>query len=58
MGTTAIFILVGVLSAVAALGIYILISNTVSKNTLKKRKQALRTEAETDAEMIKKEKIL
>lgn len=51
-------ILACVISAVVAIGAYILISNVISKNSLKKRRETMLKEAEAEAEVIKKEKML
>ena len=56
--STGIVILIAALSAVAAVGCYILITNLVTKNTIRARREAAIKEAEAEGEMIKKEKIL
>ncbi|MBQ5609283.1 MAG: ribonuclease Y [Rikenellaceae bacterium] len=56
--STGIVILIAALSAVAAVGCYILITNLVTKNTIRARREAAVKEAEAEGEMIKKEKIL
>ena len=53
-----IFIVVGVIAAVAGIVAYILITNALGKNTVKNRVDAAIKEAEAEGEMIKKEKIL
>ncbi len=55
MGT---IILTAGISAVAAVGVYVLITNLVLKNSIRKRSEAAVKEAEAEGEMIKKEKIL
>ena len=56
--STGIVILIAALSAVAAVGCYIVITNVVTKNTIRARRDAAIKEAEAEGEMIKKEKIL
>ena len=56
--STSIVILIAALSAVAAVGCYIVITNVVTKNTIRARRDAAIKEAEAEGEMIKKEKIL
>ena len=56
--STGIVILIAALSAVAAVGCYILVTNFVTKNTIRARREAAIKEAEAEGEMIKKEKIL
>ena len=56
--STGIVILIAALSAVAAIGCYIVITNVVTKNTIRARREAAIKEAEAEGEMIKKEKIL
>ena len=51
-------ILVACISAVVAIAIYAVITNFVVKNTIRKRRDAALKEAEAEAEMIKKERIL
>ena len=58
MISTGIAILIGILSAAIGIGIYIVAANTITKNTVKARRQAAIKEAEAEGEMIKKEKIL
>ncbi len=56
--STSIVILIAALTAVAAVGCYILVTNLVTKNTIRARREAAIKEAEAEGEMIKKEKIL
>ncbi len=56
--STSIVILIAALAAVAAVGCYILVTNFVTKNTIRTRREAAIKEAEAEGEMIKKEKIL
>ena len=56
--STSIVILIAALAAVAAVGCYILVTNLVTKNTIRARREAAIKEAEAEGEMIKKEKIL
>ena len=56
--STGIVILIAALSAVAAVGCYILVTNFVTKNTIRARREAAIKEAEAEGEMIKKETIL
>ncbi len=51
-------ILCAALSAAAALAIYIFVTNVMTKNTIRSRREAAIKEAEAEGEMIKKEKIL
>lgn len=51
-------ILTACISALVAVGIYIAITNFVTKNTIKKRCEAAVKEAEAEGEMPKKERIL
>lgn len=51
-------VLSSVLSAVGCLGIYVLVTRYITKTTLKSLREATRKEAETEGEMIKKERIL
>lgn len=51
-------ILTACISALVAVGIYIAITNFVTKNTIKKRCEAAVKEAEAEGEMLKKERIL
>ena len=56
--STSIVILIAALAAVVAVGCYILVTNFVTKNTIRTRREAAIKEAEAEGEMIKKEKIL
>ena len=56
--STSIVILIAALAALAAVGCYILVTNLVTKNTIRARREAAIKEAEAEGEMIKKEKIL
>ena len=56
--STSIVILIAALAAVAAVGCYIVVTNLVTKNTIRARREAAIKEAEAEGEMIKKEKIL
>ncbi len=56
--STSIVILIAALAAVAAVGCYILVTNLVTKNTIRARRETAIKEAEAEGEMIKKEKIL
>ena len=56
--STSIVILIAALAAVVAIGCYILVTNFVTKNTIRTRREAAIKEAEAEGEMIKKEKIL
>ncbi len=51
-------ILVACLSAIAAICVYVLVTNLVLKQSIRKRREAAIKEAEAEGEMIKKEKIL
>ena len=51
-------ILTACIAAAAAIGIYVLVVNLVTRNTIRKRCEAAVKEAEAEGEMIKKEKIL
>lgn len=51
-------ILVACISAIAAIGIYVVVTNLVTKNSIRKRREAALKEAEAEGEMIKKERIL
>ena len=53
-----IIIVTALLSAVAAVSVYIVITNYVTKNSIRKRRAEALREAEAEGEMIKKEKIL
>ena len=55
MGT---IILTACVSAISAIAIYILVTNLILKQSIKKRCEAAVKEAEAEGEMIKKEKIL
>ena len=50
-------ILTACIAAVAAIGIYVLVVNLVTRNTIRKRCEAAVKEAEAEGEMIKKEKL-
>ena len=54
MISTGIAILIGILSAAIGIGIYIVAANTITKNTVKARRQAAIKEAEAEGEIIKK----
>lgn len=56
--TTGIAILIGAISAVVGIGVYIVLANFIIKNSVKQRMAATLKEAEAEGEMIKKEKIL
>ena len=49
-------ILVACISAIAAIGIYVVVTNLVTKNSIRKRREAALKEAEAEGEMIKKER--
>ena len=51
-------ILTACIAAVATIGIYVLVVNLVTRNTIRKRCEAAVKEAEAEGEMIKKEKLL
>ena len=51
-------VLASVISAVVGISVYILVSNAITKSTVKKRREALLKEAEAQGEMIRKEKEL
>ena len=53
-----IYILIACISAIAAIGVYVLVVNFITKNSIRKRCEAAVKEAEAEGEMIKKEKIL
>ncbi len=55
MGT---IILTACLSAIVAICVYVLVTNLVLKQSIRKRREAAIKEAEAEGEMIKKEKIL
>lgn len=47
-------ILVACISAIAAIGIYVVVTNLVTKNSIRKRREAALKEAEAEGEMIKR----
>jgi len=51
-------ILVACISAVAAVGIYAVVTNLVAKTSIRKRREAALKEAKAEGEMIIKEKNL
>ena len=51
-------VLSAVISATVGIGTYIVVTNAITKSTVRKRREALIKEAEAEGEMIKKEKIL
>ena len=51
--STSIVILIAALAALAAVGCYILVTNLVTKNTIRARREAAIKEAEAEGEMIK-----
>ncbi len=51
-------VLTAVISAVVGVSTYILVSNAITKSTVRKRREALLKEAEVQGEMIRKEKEL
>ena len=51
-------IVTALLSAVAAVGVYAVVTNYVVKNSIRKQREDALKEAEAEGEMIKKEKIL
>ncbi len=51
-------VLTAVLAASAGVGAYVVVSNAITKSTVRKRRESLIKEAEAEGEMIKKEKIL
>ena len=55
MGT---IVITAILSAIVAIGAYVLVTTYVTKNTIQKQRAAALKEAEAEGEMIKKEKIL
>ncbi len=55
---TLTIVLAAVISAVVAVSTYILVSNAITKSTVRSRRAALLKEAETQGEMIRKEKEL
>ena len=52
------YIITALLSALAGVGIYLIVATYITKNTIKKQCAAALKEAEAEGEMIKKEKIL
>ena len=51
-------VLTAVVAASAGIGAYVVVSNAITKSTVRKRRESLIKEAEAEGEMIKKEKIL
>ena len=51
-------VLTAVVAASAGVGAYVVVSNAITKSTVRKRRESLIKEAEAEGEMIKKEKIL
>ena len=51
-------VLSSVVSAVVCVGIYVLVTRFIAKNTIRAQREAALKEAEAEGEMIKKEKIL
>ncbi len=51
-------LLIVIITAAAAIGAYVGISTVITKNSLRRRKEAIIKEAEAEGEMIKKEKML
>ena len=51
-------VLASVISAIVAIAAYVLVTNAITKSTVKKRREALIKEAEQQGEMIRKEKEL
>ncbi|MBQ8334644.1 MAG: DUF3552 domain-containing protein, partial [Tidjanibacter sp.] len=51
-------VLSAVISATVGIGTYIVVTNAITKSTVRKRRESLIKEAEAEGEMIKKEKIL
>ena len=51
-------VLASVISATVGISVYILVSNAITKSTVRKRREALLKEAEAQGEMIRKEKEL
>lgn len=51
-------VLAAVISAVVAVSVYIIVTNMITKTTVRKRREALLKEAEAQGEMIRKEKEL
>ena len=58
MDTITIAVISAVCSAVAAVGVYAVVTNYIVKNSIRKRREEALKEAEAEGEMIKKEKIL
>ena len=58
MGTSLIIVITAIISAVVSVGVYMLVTAYITKNTIKKQCGAALKEAEAEGEMIKKEKIL
>ncbi len=58
MSNILIMVLVAVAAAAGGIGLYIVLSNALGRNSLVKRREAAIKEAEAEGEMIKKEKIL
>ena len=58
MSTVLIVALTALIAAAAGIGGYVGIANATNRNTIKKRRADALKEAETEGEMIKKEKIL
>ncbi len=56
MGTT--YIIIACISALVGIAVYVLVTNLILKQSIKKRYEAAVKEAEAEGEMIKKEKIL
>ena len=51
-------VLSSVVSAVVCVGIYVLVTRFITKNTIRAQREAALKEAEAEGEMIKKERIL
>ena len=51
-------IIIALISAIVGIGLYIIVTTYITKNTIKKQCAAALKEAEAEGEMIKKEKIL
>ena len=51
-------IIIALVSAIVGIGLYIIVTTYITKNTIKKQCAAALKEAEAEGEMIKKEKIL
>ena len=58
MDTITIAVISAVCSAVAAVGVYAVVTNYIVKNSIRKRREEALKEAEAEGERIKKEKIL